>query len=109
MAARPDAFRPYLATSLNNLATFLSELGRREEALRAFREGIEVLTPHFVALPAAFRGLMAALVRGYVHCCQGLNQELDAQLLGPILKALEVSGDQEGVSAALWSNVQMSR
>ena len=32
-AHNPDAFRPDLASSLNNLAIRLSELGRREEAL----------------------------------------------------------------------------
>ena len=37
-AARPEAFTPYLATSLNTLANRLSELGRREEALAAAQE-----------------------------------------------------------------------
>jgi tetratricopeptide (TPR) repeat protein len=37
-AARPDAFTPDLALSLNNLANMLSELGRREEALAAAEE-----------------------------------------------------------------------
>ena len=34
-AARPDAFRPDLARSLNNLSIRLGELGRREDALAA--------------------------------------------------------------------------
>ena len=34
-AARPDAFTPDLAISLNNMANRLSDLGRREEALAA--------------------------------------------------------------------------
>ena len=33
-AARPDAFLPDLATSLNNQSNTLSDLGRREDALR---------------------------------------------------------------------------
>ena len=36
-AARPDAFRPDLATSLNNLAVLLAALGRAEEALDAIQ------------------------------------------------------------------------
>ena len=38
--ARPDAFRPDLAMSLNNQSAFLSELGRREEALAAIEEAV---------------------------------------------------------------------
>ena len=34
-AARPDAFRPDLATALNNLSNRLADLGRPEEALAA--------------------------------------------------------------------------
>ena len=38
--ARPDAFTPDLAMSLNNLATMLSALGRREAALQAAEEAV---------------------------------------------------------------------
>ncbi|MER5399312.1 tetratricopeptide repeat protein, partial [Streptomyces sp. NPDC002599] len=38
--ARPDAFLPDLATSLNNLSIDLGELGRREEALAAIEEAV---------------------------------------------------------------------
>jgi Tetratricopeptide repeat len=41
-AARPAAFRPDLATSLNNLSNTLAELGRREDALAAIDEAVEV-------------------------------------------------------------------
>jgi tetratricopeptide (TPR) repeat protein len=37
-AARPDAFRPDLASSLNNLSVRLADLGRREDALAAIEE-----------------------------------------------------------------------
>ena len=40
-AARPDAFRPDLAMSLSNLASFLSELGRHEAALAAAEEAVD--------------------------------------------------------------------
>ena len=40
--ARPDAFLPDLATSLNNQSNRLSELGRREEALAAIEEAVTI-------------------------------------------------------------------
>jgi hypothetical protein len=36
--ARPDVFLPDLAMALNNQSVYLSELGRREEALAAAEE-----------------------------------------------------------------------
>jgi hypothetical protein len=41
-AARPDAFLPDLAMSLNNLGNRLSGLGRREEALAAAQEAVDI-------------------------------------------------------------------
>ena len=41
-AARPDAFRPDLATALINLATDLAALGRREVALAAIQEAATI-------------------------------------------------------------------
>ena len=40
--ARPDAFLPDLATSLNNQSNRLSDLGRREDALAAIEEAVDV-------------------------------------------------------------------
>src|SRR5262249_43367151 len=40
--ARPEAFRPALATSLTNFSARLSELGRREAALAAIEEAVNV-------------------------------------------------------------------
>ena len=40
--ARPDAFLPDLATSLNNQSACLAELGRREEALAAIEEAVTI-------------------------------------------------------------------
>jgi tetratricopeptide (TPR) repeat protein len=39
---QPDAFRPGLASSLNNFSNRLADVGRREEALNAIREGVEI-------------------------------------------------------------------
>ena len=43
-AARPDAFQPDLAQSLNNLSVRLSALGRREAALAAVEEAVAAST-----------------------------------------------------------------
>jgi hypothetical protein len=40
--ARPDAFLPDLATSLNNLAIQLGGVGRREDALTAIEEAVSI-------------------------------------------------------------------
>ena len=52
--ARPDAFTPYLATSLNNLANMLSALGRREAALQAAEEAVALRRELARARPDAF-------------------------------------------------------
>ena len=54
-AARPDAFRPDLATSLTNLGIALSALGQREEALAATREADSLYRALAAARPDAFR------------------------------------------------------
>ncbi len=41
-AARPDAFRPDLARSLNNLSLRLGDLGRQEDALGVIQEAITI-------------------------------------------------------------------
>ncbi len=53
-AARPDAFIPDLAMSLNNLANMLSDLGRREEALKAAEEAVGLYRPLADARPDIF-------------------------------------------------------
>jgi tetratricopeptide (TPR) repeat protein len=53
-AARPDAFLPDLASSLNNLGIRLSALGRREEALAATAEAVELRRTLAAARPDAF-------------------------------------------------------
>ncbi|MET8858353.1 tetratricopeptide repeat protein, partial [Streptomyces sp. NPDC004579] len=53
-AARPDAFLPDLATSLNNLSVRLGELGRREDALTAIEEAVTVRRELAAARPDAF-------------------------------------------------------
>ncbi|HEU0097288.1 MAG TPA: tetratricopeptide repeat protein [Allosphingosinicella sp.] len=62
-AARPDPFRPDLATTLNNLANRLSDLGRREEALTAAEEAVEL----YRALAAARRDTFTADLAGSLN------------------------------------------
>ena len=53
--ARPDAFRPDLAGSLNNLSVLLSDLGDREHALAAIQEAVHIYRELAAAWPDAFR------------------------------------------------------
>jgi tetratricopeptide (TPR) repeat protein len=53
-AQHPDAFRPDLARSLNNMGNRLSALGRREEALQATQESVEILRQLAQQHPDAF-------------------------------------------------------
>ena len=57
--ARPDAFEPDLATSLNNLGNRLSEVGQRDEALAATAEGTEIYRRLATARPDAFEPNLA--------------------------------------------------
>jgi hypothetical protein len=88
-ATRPDAFLPDLATSLNNLATFLSNLGQREAALAAAQEAVAILSPFFLALPSAFAQWMATMVGNYLKYAEQSQREPDAALLVPISEKFE--------------------
>ena len=52
--ARPDAFLPDLAMSLNNQSNRLAGLGRREEALAAVEEAVSIYRQLAQARPDAF-------------------------------------------------------
>jgi tetratricopeptide (TPR) repeat protein len=53
-AARPEAFTPDLAASLNNLANMMSELGQREQALDAAQQAASLYRQLAAARPEAF-------------------------------------------------------
>ncbi|MEV0409178.1 hypothetical protein [Actinoallomurus sp. NPDC050550] len=53
--ARPDAFLPALASSLNNLSNRLGELGRREEGLEAITEAVQIRRQLAQARPEVYR------------------------------------------------------
>jgi tetratricopeptide (TPR) repeat protein len=52
-AERPDAFLPYLATSLNNLGGTLTHLGKREAALAVTQEAVAIRRTLAAARPEA--------------------------------------------------------
>ena len=88
-AARPDAFLPDLARSCGTLGSILEGAERSPEALVAFHDGVAALAPLFLAVPAAFAGLMAALLRDYRRLAEQLDEPLDEQLLEPIAATFE--------------------
>jgi tetratricopeptide (TPR) repeat protein len=53
-AARPDAFTPDLARSLNNLSSRLGDLGRLEDALAAVEDAVNLYRQLAAAQPDAF-------------------------------------------------------
>ena len=66
-AARPDAFLPDLAMSLDNQSLRLADLGRREDALAAIDRAVAIRRELAAALPGVFlgplRNSLAAMAR----------------------------------------------
>lgn len=54
--------------------------------------------PYFLARPSAFKPWMAALAGNYIRLSQELSREPDAELLGPIAKALQGLEEETGPS-----------
>ena len=73
-AQRPDAFRPNLAMSLNNLANMLSALGEREAALAAAREAVEIRRALAAQRPDAFRPDLARSISVRADCLDAMGQ-----------------------------------
>jgi tetratricopeptide (TPR) repeat protein len=61
----PGAFEPDLARALNNLSVDLSNLGRREEALAATSEAVEVYRRLAGVNPGAFEPDLALALWGF--------------------------------------------
>ena len=77
-AARPEAFRPDLASSLNNLSTCLSDFGRREEALAAIEEAVAIRRVLATDRPEAFGHRLASSLRNLSTCLSGLGRREEA-------------------------------
>ena len=95
-AERADASRPDLAAALNNLSMCLWETGRREDALDAIKEAVELLREPFLALPAALASQMEQAVGNYRYCCREVGREIDTDLLTSIREGFELLQDQTG-------------
>ena len=76
--ARPDAFTPDLAASLNNLGIRLSELGRREDALAATEEAVSLRRDLAKARPDAFNPDLAGSLNNLGMMFSDLGRREDA-------------------------------
>ncbi|SNR87970.1 tetratricopeptide repeat protein, partial [Puniceibacterium sediminis] len=77
-AARPEAFTPNLAASLNTLANHLSALGRREEALAAAEEAVALYRDLVAARPEAFTPDLAGSLNNLANHLSDLGRREDA-------------------------------
>ena len=77
-AARPDAFTPDLATSLDNLSVRLAGLGRPEDALAAIQEALTLRRQLPAARPDAFTPDLAGSLMTYGVRLTELSRHRDA-------------------------------
>jgi len=86
--ANPQAYRPALARSLGILG-FIWETNRENrQAFDCFGEGLRVLLPLLIQLPAAFGSLARALVSNYTRIAEANGYEMDEKLLKAVAKGL---------------------
>jgi tetratricopeptide (TPR) repeat protein len=78
---QPDAFLPYLASSLSVYGVILRGLGRHAEAIAAFAEGLRVILPLVQAFPTAFGERASALLQGYLSACEEAGETPDKTLV----------------------------
>ncbi len=99
-AARPEAFRPDLATSLGAMSQILSQENDFEGARDAAREGISLVVPMAMQLPQAFEQLVMKLARAYLEHSEQGKLDSEPEILAQLgaffekLKALEADQDQ---------------
>ena len=90
--ARPDAFNPDLAASLNNLGDRLEAVGRLNEALASDREAIACLAASFLRLLAAFAPPMTMKIADYRRRAAAVGEAVDETLLQPVEAVLSRHG-----------------
>ena len=90
-AQRPDAFRPDLAASLNNLANRLSEVGDREAALTAAREAVDLYRALAAQRPDAFRPDLAMSLWVLAGCLDAVGRQQEG-LVANTEAIVELSG-----------------
>lgn len=74
---------------MNNLSDQLSELGRREEALKAVEKAVEVYERLAEALPRVFGPRFVKSLRRLVECLEAVGRSAEAQQLAAELARLE--------------------
>ena len=79
--ARPDAFLPDLAMSLNNQSICLGDLGRREEALAAIEEAVAIRRQLAQARPDAFLPDLATSLHNLANVLSMLNRDEEASAI----------------------------
>ena len=76
--ARPDAFLPDLAKSLNNQSNCLADLGRREEALAAIEQARGIYRQLAEARPDAYLPDLASSLNNQSNCLADLGRREEA-------------------------------
>jgi tetratricopeptide (TPR) repeat protein len=84
------AFRPNLAMSLNNLSNRLSDLGRREEALKAIEEAVAIYGGLAEVRPDAFRPNLAVSLNNLSNRLSDLGRREEA--LEAVKEAIRILG-----------------
>jgi len=79
--ARPDAFLPDLAMSLNNQSGRLADLGRREEALAAIEQATGIYRQLAEARPDAYLPNLATSLRNLADTLSSLNRDAKASVI----------------------------
>jgi tetratricopeptide (TPR) repeat protein len=79
--ARPDAFLPDLAMSLNNQSGRLGDLGRREEALAAIEQATGIYRQLAEARPDAYLPNLATSLRNLADTLSSLNRDAKASVI----------------------------
>jgi tetratricopeptide (TPR) repeat protein len=90
-AARPDAFLPDLAGSLNNQSNLLRDVGRREDALTAIEEAVKIRRALAAARPDALLPDLAASLNNQSILLRDVGRREDA--LTAIEEAVNIFGD----------------
>ncbi|MCP4007233.1 MAG: tetratricopeptide repeat protein [bacterium] len=89
------AYLPDLAMSLGAMGTVLTAADQSSDAAAAFAEGVRCLTPHFLAQPAAFISLIAALARDHLRAAEQAGIEPEYEVLAPIAEHLQQPGGDD--------------
>ena len=88
LAEAGDQGSAELARALLELSRAYDEADRNGDAVAAAHEAAAVLSPAFLAKPAAMASAMQAVMAQYVSLAQRRRQEPDAALLAPIAQAM---------------------